>query len=283
MGPAYLGERNGPFVVPTSPHNNSEFYLPTLDVPVAAMQRLDDRVGLLNSFDRVRSSLDSSGTMESMDTFNREAVRLLTGNEARKAFDITHEDAKTRERYGSSLFGRGLLMARRLVEAGVGFVSVDGGWFHDVDPYLADNWDDHEVNRDIWRAHQRRMPPYDQGVSALIDDLYQRGLDKNVLVVVMGEFGRTPQILYWQGQPGRGHYPGAMTILLSGGGLRMGQVIGETDARGEHPKNRPLKPTDFLASMYRFLGVDTTQSFRNFAGRPIPVLPDGEPIRELFG
>jgi uncharacterized protein (DUF1501 family) len=165
----------------------------------------------------------------------------------RRAVDLDLEPAKTRDRYGRTIFGQGLLLARRLVEAGVGFVSVDGGWFQDVHPLLADNWDDHETNKNIFEAMKLRLPPYDRGVAALIEDIYARGLDRDVMVVVAGEFGRTPLIYYHNGTPGRGHYPGANTVLVAGGGMRMGQVIGETDSRAAAPKSRPLQPGDLLA------------------------------------
>lgn len=282
VGPAYLGAANGACVVPTRTANKPDFYVPSLDVPIHQVGRLDSRNELRKSFDRIHRNVDAGGVMQAMDQFDTEALRMLTGNRAQKAFDLSAVDPRTRDRYGRSLFGQGLLLARRLVEAGVGFVSVDGGWFQDVHPMLADNWDDHETNKHIFQAMHHRLPPYDQAVTALIEDLHQTGLDQNVLLVVMGEFGRTPQIFYSNGTPGRGHHPGANTALVSGGGFQMGQVIGETDSRGERPRNRTLHPTDLLATIYRFLGVNYQQELRNFNGRPIPILPRGEPIRELL-
>jgi uncharacterized protein (DUF1501 family) len=134
-----------------------------------------------------------------------------------------------------------------------------------------------------------RFPYYDQALTALIEDLYQRGLDRDVLLVATGEFGRTPRVNETKGsqtgvnQPGRDHWPGAMSMLLSGGGIHTGQVIGATNAKGEHPVERPLSPNDLWATVYRFLGINYEESFLDHQGRPMPILPFGEPIRELFG
>lgn len=282
-GPAYLGVKNRQFVVPSLRGDRPEFQVPNLAVTREAMPRFGDRLTLKRSFDSLRRDLDSKGVVDAMDTFDQEAVRMITGAEARRAFDVNLEEPKTRDRYGRSMFGQGLLLARRLVEAGVGFVSVDGGWFADVDPILQDNWDDHETNRNIFEAAKKRLPPYDQGLTALIEDVHARGLDRDVLVVVTGEFGRTPLIYHHNGTPGRGHHPGAMTVLISGGGMRMGQVIGATDNRAAAPSQRLLHPGDLLATIYRFLGVDPKRELKDRQGRPIAILPFGEPIRELLG
>ncbi|MDB5386036.1 MAG: hypothetical protein JWM11_1682, partial [Planctomycetaceae bacterium] len=179
-GPAYLGPANSSCVIPTRTANKTDFYLPSLDVPVNQVGRLDSRMALRKSFDRLQRNIDGSGMMSAMDQFDTEAVRMLTGSQAQKAFDLGSVDPRTRDRYGHSLFGQGLLLARRLVEAGVGFVSVDGGWFQDVHPLLSDNWDDHETSRNIFDAQKLRLPAYDQGVTALINDLYQSGMDRDV-------------------------------------------------------------------------------------------------------
>ena len=134
---------------------------------------------------------------------------------------------------------------------------------------------------------QARLPIYDRAISAIVEDLYERGLDKKVLLVVTGEFGRTPRITNVIGsqtgvmQPGRDHWPQAMSVLLAGGGMRTGQVIGSTNAKGEHPKDRPLTPNDLWATVYRHLGIDYDRSFPDFRGRPMPILPYGESIAEL--
>ena len=162
-------------------------------------------------------------------------------------------------------------MARRLVEAGVGFVTVD-----------MPHWDDHSG---IEKGHGYKLPVLDAAVSALVQDLADRSLLKDVLVIVMGEFGRTPKLN--QGQPGipipgRDHWGDAMSVLLAGGGLRTGQVIGATNAKGEYPSERPLTPADLLATVYHFLGIDPHQSFNDHTGRPVPLLDSGEPIAEII-
>jgi uncharacterized protein (DUF1501 family) len=150
------------------------------------------------------------------------------------------------------------------------------------------NWDSHAVNCHLFNDARLRFPPYDQAITALIEDLYQRGLDRKVLLVVTGEFGRTPRISYAVGtasgveQPGRDHWPSAMSMIVSGGGMRTGQVIGATNAKGEYPTERPLSPDDLWASVLHFLGIDSRLAFNDFAGRPVPILPFGEPIPELL-
>jgi uncharacterized protein (DUF1501 family) len=175
-----------------------------------------------------------------------------------------------------------------LVEAGSSFVTVI---LENPEPANMDrlsyNWDCHAVSVNVFVDCRWRLPYLDQTVTALIEDLYQRGLDKKVLVIVMGEFGHTPRINYAVGgksgviQPGRDHWPQAQSVLVSGGGLRMGQVVGSTNAKGEVPKDRPLTPNDLWATIYRHLAIDYTHSFLDHSGRPMPILPFGEPISEL--
>jgi hypothetical protein len=251
--------------------------LPNASLTVST-RHLDDRLRLLKSFDALRANLDVAGTMEAMDAFNRRAVEILTTDRARRAFDLSLEDPRTVERYGDG-YGREVLLARRLVEAGVSFVSVrapgggPGSTAHD--------WDDHAVNWDLRTAMLARLPKYDHVVSTLVNDLFDRGLDKKVLLVVTGEFGRTPRLEFRDGKIGRDHYPAAMSIMVSGGGMRMGEVIGGTNRYGEHPTERPLDPQDILATIYRHLGIDHTKEFPDPQGRPIP-LSYGAPISELF-
>ena len=189
-----------------------------------------------------------------------------------------------RERYGLTTSGQQTLLARRLVEAGVGVVAVrfspDGRGDGDRSGI---GWDDHAVHGNIFDVMRRRGPQFDQSVSALIEDLSERGLDDKVLVVLAGEFGRTPRVSNFRGTPGREHWGPAGCVLVYGGGLRMGQVIGATTTNGEVPKERPLKTQDVLATIYHTLGIDTREEFFNAAGRPIPILSTGEPVRELVG
>ena len=242
-------------------------------------RRLDDRQNLKRSFDMLRRGLDQTGTMEALDAFDRRAIDILTTGKAQAAFDISREDPRVREKYGEDYFGRETLLALRLVEAGVSFVSirVPGSGPNS----RAHDWDDHAVNWDMPTAMRARTPRYDDVVTTLIEDLYARGLDKKVLLVVTGEFGRTPRLEFREGRIGRDHYPGAMSILVSGGDLAMGQVVGQTNRYGEHPVDLQHDPHDVLATIYKHLGIDHTQEFLDAQGRPIP-LTRGTPIRELI-
>jgi uncharacterized protein (DUF1501 family) len=189
-------------------------------------------------------------------------------------------------------WGQRCLLARRLVEHGASFVTmVLENPYQSGLPVARDgvyNWDSHAVNCHLFNDLKNRLPIYDRCVSALIEDLYARGLDRKVLLIVTGEFGRTPRITYDTGtqtgvkQPGRDHWPQAMAVLVAGGGLKVGQVVGSTNAKGEHPKDRPLTPNDLWATMFRHLGIDHENTFfLDHSGRPMPVLPSGQPIREL--
>lgn len=241
--------------------------------------RLGDRVALRQSFDQLRRAFDESDTMTALDQFERRAIEVLVSGKAREAFDLTLESAATRAAYGDG-WGRDALVARRLVEAGVSFVSLrapgggPGSTAHD--------WDDHAVNWDLRNAMLARLPQYDQVVTTLINDLYERGLDRRVLLIVTGEFGRTPRLEFKDGRIGRDHWPGAMSILVSGGGIRTGQVIGATDRQGAQPSHDRFDPHDILATMYRHLGIDPHLHIPDPAGRPI-ALTHGNPIAALWG
>jgi len=214
--------------------------------------------------------VDRSGVMESLDRYQQEAAAMILGGQAREAFDLDKEDPKLADRYGQGPWGRYTLMARRLVEAGVTFVTVD-----------MPHWDDHS---NIKEGHGNKLPHVDRAVGALLDDLTERGMVDRVLVVVMGEFGRTPRIN--KGQPGipipgRDHWGNAISVMLAGGGLKGGQVVGKTNAKAEHPVERPLKPGDVLATVYHVLGIDPRQTFKDHTGRPVAILDEGEAIREV--
>ena len=279
VGPAYLGQSYQPFLAAGNP-NHPDFKIPNLSLAADGMRRLDDRRLLRQAFDHLRRDLDHGGLMHAMDRHDHEALRLLTSRATERAFDIGRADPRERERYGRTTAGQTLLLARRLVESGVGFVTAEVSNFQETG--FEGGWDDHAGGCNLFDRMRRRLPVYDQAVSALIDDLYQRGLDRRVLVLVLGEFGRTPYVVVKDGLPGREHWPAAMSILVAGGGLRMGQVIGCTDSKGERPKDRALSPADLLATAYRFLGIDPSLSFRDHRGRPIAILPEGAPIAELF-
>lgn len=240
--------------------------------------RLADRLSLQQQFDSLRRDLERNEAAEAIDTYHRQALEVLTTGKAQQAFDISQESADTRERYGEG-WGREALIARRLVEAGVSFVTLRAtGSGPGTTAY---DWDDHAVNWDLRTAMLARLPQYDQVVSTLINDLHDRGLDKRVLLLVTGEFGRTPRLEFRDGRIGRDHWPGAMSMLVSGGGMKMGEVVGATDRIGAEPIESRFDPHDVLATIYRHLGIDPTQEIPDSFGRPI-ALTKGKPITRLW-
>jgi hypothetical protein len=290
LGAAYLGAAYTPFILAGDP-SKKDFHIKNLELTPDMATRLDDRMHLLKGMDRLRRDLDDSGMMNAMDHFSQRAVTMLTSTEVRDAFDLTRETAAVRDRYGWSAYGQRGLMARRLVEAGCPFVTMV--WENpfpgqSIPKECCYNWDSHAVNCHIFDDSRWRFPVYDQAVSALIEDLYARGLDKRVLLVVTGEFGRTPRLERNPGtqtkvtQPGRDHWPRAMSMIVAGGGMRTGQIVGATDSKGEAPTERLLSPNDFWATVYKHLGIDYTQSLLDLSGRPMPILPFGEPIQEIL-
>jgi Protein of unknown function (DUF1501) len=261
---AYLGPAGNPF----SPDGDlmGDARVRNLDPPGSlTLDRLDDRRDLLGRLDRIERGRDASGVMAGMDRFTAEAYAMVTGPRAREAFDLAREAPEDRDRYGRTRIGQSCLLARRLVEAGVTFVTVvDGSWDH---------------HGQVFASCRRQLPPLDAALASLVEDLHGRGLDDRVLVVVWGEFGRTPRV---NGQGGRDHWPGSMSAIVAGGGLRMGQVIGATSRRAEAPVDRALRPEDLLRTVYQVLGIDPHHEFRNDAGRPLAVLNQGQPIAELL-
>lgn len=278
LGAAYLGNDLDPLRVMADP-NAPGFAAPDIALPEAARPRFARRARLLERFDAVRRGIDAAPEEAALDAYQRKALGVLTSDAAAKAFDLGREDAKTRDRYGRHTVGQRCLLARRLIEAGARIVNVD---FPCVPGQKAFSWDDHASVWNIFEQMKIRLPVLDQVVSALVDDLYERGLQEDVLLLVMGEMSRTPRLSNFNGQPGREHWPYAMSALLSGGGLRMGQAIGATNPRGEEPAERPLSPNDLLATFYRHFGIPLDTQFVDRTGRPVPILPGGEPIGELF-
>ncbi len=293
-GPAYLGESYAPFSVNDDP-SRPNFEVPNVGLAdVSESRRLSDRVALRKSLDKMERAFDKEGELGALDDFEAQAVTLLTNPQTRDAFDLSKEDAVTRDRYGRNRWGQQLLLARRLVESGVEIVTsaLNG-------PLCSrtNNWDDHSVNCHIFDALRFRMGYYDQAVSALIEDIYARGLDKRVLVVVTGEFGRSPKIEFGRStgggdasgptgtlQPGRDHWPRAFSNIWAGGGIQTGGVIGSTDKRGEDVTERPCGPDDFLATIYHHLGIDASKvTINDFNGRPTAIVNNGKPIAELMG
>lgn len=283
MGSAYLGPKYIPFGVDGDP-TRPKFEIKNVSLNANLAERLEDRVTLLKSMDQMRRELDSSGIMNAMDYFNQQAMNVMTSARAREAFDLSKEPEKLRDRYGRHSWGQRALMARRLVEAGCSFVTV--AMENPNVPNTFYNWDTHAVNYDNFIDMRNRLPIYDKAVTALIEDLHNRGLTKKVLLVVTGEFGRSPRVSISDGPKGRRygreHWPGAMSVLVAGGGMQHGQVVGSTNSKGEHPEDRPLTPADLWATVYRHLGINQDATIADHTGRPQFLLPSGEPIRELI-
>lgn len=280
-GSAYLGVACKPFETGADPAREGPFQVPNFALAQGlTAERLGDRKGLLKDFDQIRRDLDSTGQLDAMDRFNKSAWEILTSKAARDAFDLDREPAKVRERYGfmpafdpgasnrcgSPAWSQRVLLARRLVEAGVRLVTVDLRW-----------WDTHVKGFESLKLGF--LPRFDRCYSALIEDLDQRGLLETTLVVAWGEFGRTPRV---NNDAGRDHYPNVFSAALAGGPVKGGRVVGSSDEKGAFPKSNPKSPQDVLATVYEHLGINTKQQYLDGSGRPIDVLPFGRVIEELM-
>jgi hypothetical protein len=272
----YLGARYKPFETNGDP-NAAEFKIDNLNLASGlSVDMLEDRSNLLGKFDHLQRKVDASGTLEAMDRFQQEAYEMVVGPAARKAFSLANESPRLRDEYGRHSWGQSTLLARRLVEAGATFVTVHmGGWDH--------HWN-------LKSGMESYLPMVDSCVSSLLRDLSARGLLDSTLVVLCGEFSRTPRMNDGgnggppgsMGTPGRDHWGAAMFCLLAGGGLRGGQIVGSTDSRGERPKDRPLTPANIHATIYHALGIDPSMHFLDLSGRPVPMLDERTPIAELI-
>src|SRR5580765_3786677 len=236
----------------------------------------------MEDFDRFRKDLDQSGTMSTLGTYSRQAVEMVIGRQAQNAFDIEQEPAVVRERYGKHLWCQQALLARRLVEAGVSFVTIDLS-YHTA----SGTWDTHGDNIPPYGGIKKGLGPllplFDHLVTTLVGDLHDRGLSDDVLVIAMGEFGRTPQVGTQGSTDGRNHWPYVMSMLLAGGGLRHGQVIGSTEKDGGQIQERPVTPSDFAATIFRHMDVPRDVTYLDNRGRPRFVIEAGQPIAELCG
>ncbi len=261
---AYLGTSYNPFQTGGDP-NSPNFSVQNLTLPGGVtLAQLEDRRKLLSSFDTLRRDIDRSGTLDSLDKFQREAYELISGPAARRAFDISKEDPRLRDLYGRHTWGQSCLVARRLVEGGVTFVTVHMG-----------GWDHHAA---IEPAMKSVLPILDRAVAGLVQDLSERGLYERVAICMCGEFGRTPRV---NKDAGRDHWGQSGFALMGGGGMETGLAVGSTTDKGEYPKHRPVGPEDMLATLYAVLGIDTTMTFSDKSGRPHPILHTGAPIAEL--
>jgi hypothetical protein len=256
----WLGQAYSPFRVGRARGN------PMLDNMSLRIERdrLADRQALLTHLDTFNRTLDTTGLAQAMDGFQQQAVNVLLCR-AREAFDLEREPVSLRDRYGPGL-GQELLLARRLCEAGAGFVTLNNGY-----------WDFHGG---IIPGCNNLNPPLDRAVAAFMDDVRDRGLDNDILLVVTGEFGRTPRI---NGGPGRDHWAPVNDALMIGGGLRMGQVIGETDSRAAYVRSRPITPGDLFATILHVLGINPRIQFTHPSGRPVYVIEEGQVMEELVG
>jgi hypothetical protein len=280
-GSAHLGVAYRPFETGADPASSGPFKVPNFELAGGlSVNRIQDRQSLLTQLDRVRRDVDARGSMLALDRFGQQAWDLLCSPAAQKAFDLDSEPAEVRERYGfmpqfdpgaanrcgAPAWSQRILLARRLVEAGVRLVTVDLRW-----------WDTHVAGFDSLR--RGFLPRWDKAYAALVQDLEERGLMESTLVVAWGEFGRTPRV---NKDAGRDHYPNVFSAALCGGKVKGGRVVGSSDANGAFPRESPKSPQDMLATIYDHLGVDVNKQYVTAAGRPISVLPGGEPIRELF-
>lgn len=280
-GSAYLGVAHKAFETQADPAKDGPFKLPNFELASGVtLERVGSRKDLLKNFDTIRRDVDNLGDVAAMDRFQQRAWDVLTSDTARDAFDLDKEPMKVRERYGflpafdpkasnrcgSPAWSQRILLARRLVEAGVRLVTVDLRW-----------WDTHVKGFESLK--QGFLPRWDRAYTALLEDLEHRGLLDSTMVLAWGEFGRTPKV---NNDAGRDHYPNVFSAALAGGGIVGGRAIGSSDEKGAFPKANPKSPQDVLATVYRHLGIDTEVTYPNATGRPIAVLPGGKAVEELF-
>jgi Protein of unknown function (DUF1501) len=276
FGGGMLGAQHNPFETVQDP-NAANFQVQNLALSNGlSLQKLEDRRGLMKRFDAMRKNLDGRPVTQAMDQFEEEAFEFVGGKAARQAFDINKEDPKLRDQYGRHSWGQSMLLSRRLVEAGCTFVTCHlGGWDH--------HWD-------LKKSYDSLLPIVDAGVSSLFNDLDDRGMLDSTLVVLCGEFSRTPRMNdggnggapMSMGTPGRDHWGNAMFCLMGGGGVKGGIAYGSTDRLGERPKEKACTPSNVHATIYEVLGIDPKLQLLDPSGRPVNVLDDPTPIRELL-
>ncbi|MBI3880846.1 MAG: DUF1501 domain-containing protein [Verrucomicrobia bacterium] len=267
----YLPGAFSPFAIGGDP-SKADYKVRDLEPPESVgFERVTRRQTMQQQLDNFSRQVETNSAVQSRDAFYEQAYRLLTAPDAKNAFDLTKEPPKVRERYGRKRIGTSCLLARRLVEAGSRFVTVvDSGW---------------DMHQQIFKAMpdaqfpgSGKLPSLDQAYAALITDLRERGLLETTLVVMMGEFGRTPKL---NNLGGRDHWPRAGSALFAGGGVRGGQVIGATDAYGEVPSDRPVRPEDIAVSILKLLGVDPEKEYQTPTGRPLKIMAEGNFVKEL--
>jgi hypothetical protein len=254
-GPAWLGSSCSAFDVAGNARNNMNLRI--------SLDQLQERRDLLHEFDNLDRNIDRTGLVSGLDSFEAQAFDLLQ-SQAREVFDVNREDVRVRDMYGRTNIGQQLLLARRLCEAGIGFVTIHyGGW---------------DMHGQVEMGMRQLAPAMDRAVAAFVQDTTSRGLDQDILLVITGEFGRTPRI---NGSAGRDHWAPLSTLALAGGGLRMGQVVGDSNSRAEVPRTTPITPQDLMATVFHVLGMPQDLTYNDPTGRPTPMVNGGRPIAEL--
>lgn len=265
QGAVYLGKSYNPFEVGADP-NSKDFHVPNLSLPSGLTAKsVSARRNLLKSFDTLRQDIDDSGVMEGLDTFKKQALEMVAGDQMRAAFDLSVEDDKLRDQYGRHRYGQSALLARRLVEAGARCVNINTG-----------NWDHHD---NIEKGLDEHLPPLDRAIAALVEDLTTRGMLNDVIIYCVGEFGRTPRM---NGHAGRDHWSDCFSVLLAGGGIQGGRIVGASEKWGGGVQERLVTPLDLLATIYHALGVPLDTHYDDVSGRPTSIVGSGLPLQELF-
>ena len=269
--PGFLGVKYAPLNTNSVPRPGAPFSVRGISLTGGlTVAEVEKRQSLLKDLDNTFTGLEQdSQLLDGLDRFSQQAHSIITSKRAREAFDVSREPESFRKKFSDVPFAQSCLLATRLVEAGVGFVTMTLG-----------GWDTHQDN--FTRLKERNLPPLDQGLSALLNGLEEKGLLESTAIFVTGEFGRTPKINSRSEEGGRDHYPRCMFMLMAGGGMQGGQVIGESDDKATMPKNDAITPDDAAASFYHALGIDHTKEYHTDIGRPITIVRDGTPIQQLF-
>jgi hypothetical protein len=269
--PGFLGVKYAPLNTASVPQPGRPFSVRGISLQSGlTVTEVEKRQNLLEQLDQTFRQVESdSDLLDGLDRFSQQAHAIITSDRARQAFDVSQESPSFGKPFGQTSFGQSCLLATRLIASGVRFVSISSG-----------GWDTHQDN--FTRLKTRQLPPLDEGLAALLTGLEQKGLLESTAVLVTGEFGRTPKINKRSAEGGRDHYPRCMFMLMAGGGVRGGQVVGQSDDKATGPANEGFSPDDVAASFYHNLGIDHTKEYHSSTGRPITIVRNGTVIRDLF-